>query len=232
MFNSLVIVGLLAYLSCIVSFHLSRPTLGSRICGRLRISLREKESDDDSYGRPILVPYDTVPKDDKELFAKPRVIVKPSKEPVQEVAKEVVSRDDAQPTGYDTPDDEPADDWLPSDLAPSNDPMIVKIFKDLYIGSPYDSSSRQQARYVIKNITGIVVAIGLIFTFIWYAFPGKFISYQGDTDLTSRYRTSSTDGGLDAELNTDLVSPDDFEYFNDFSEYKRSLSSPPTASDD
>jgi hypothetical protein len=33
---------------------------------------------------------------------------------------------------------------------------------------------------VVKNITGFSVAIGIIFAIIWYAFPGKFVSYKGD----------------------------------------------------
>jgi hypothetical protein len=84
-------------------------------------------------------------------------------------------------------DDDDDPDWVPSRDEDSN--AIVNWFKDIYIGSVYDSTERKQARYVVTNITLISISIGVIFTIIWYAFPGKFISFRGDTDFTQRYDT-------------------------------------------
>ena len=79
------------------------------------------------------------------------------------------------------------DDWVPT-LA-DNNPEFIKFLKDTYIGTEFDSPRRKEARYVIRNITGISLTIGIIFTIIWYTFPGKFISYRGDTNFQSRYNT-------------------------------------------
>ena len=94
--------------------------------------------------------------------------------------------------------------WVPT-LA-DDSPDFVKFLKETYIGNEYDSPRRKQARYVIRNITGISIAIGIIFTIIWYTFPGKFISYHGDTNFQSRYQT-------DEILQNDFYrnSPDGFE---------------------
>ena len=59
--------------------------------------------------------------------------------------------------------------------------------KDVWVDNPYDSRRRRQAKQVVKSITLLSFIIGCIFTFVWYAFPGKFISYRGDTSFTSRY---------------------------------------------
>ena len=52
-------------------------------------------------------------------------------------------------------------------------------------GSEYDSDAKKDARYVVRNITGFSVAIGIIFTLVWYAFPGRFISYKGSSSSAS-----------------------------------------------
>lgn len=106
--------------------------------------------------------------------------------------------DPNRPTGYGRPDlddneDEMRrkmldDNWVPED--PSLQSPLEKWFKDTYIGSPYDSRKKQQARYVIKNITVICFSIGFIFTAVWFAFPNKFISVRGDRDFSQRYQSS------------------------------------------
>ena len=69
-----------------------------------------------------------------------------------------------------------------------------------------DSDAKKEARYVVRNITGFSVAIGIIFTIIWYAFPGKFISYKGDRDLDvslppiNQYYQASPDDLLSKDL--------------------------------
>jgi hypothetical protein len=107
---------------------------------------------------------------------------------------------DPRPTGYANNDsDEDAADLetLPPDDEKSPKNPVVRFFRDVYVGSPYDSRRRQQARYVVRNITGISVAIGLIFTLLWYLAPNKFISYKGDKVPVSYMEQSR------------LLSPDD-----------------------
>jgi hypothetical protein len=81
------------------------------------------------------------------------------------------------------------------------------------------SAARKEARSVIRNITGISVAIGIIFTAVWYAFPGQFISYRGDSEAVAaatskRYAAAYIDP--DELLNAEISSPD-WEYFEEFS---------------
>ena len=106
-----------------------------------------------------------------------------------------------RPTGYGLPDAEDneaemrkrmEDDIVAGKYVPDDPPdgvkdEFVKLLKDIYIGSPYDSRKKQQARYVIRNITGISVLFGIVFTVIWYAFPGRFISTVKDRDFAARY---------------------------------------------
>ena len=84
------------------------------------------------------------------------------------------------------------DNWLPS-RPEDEENVFMKFLLNVLIDSPYDSRRKQQAKYVVRNITGFSVAIGIIFTIVWYAFPGKFISYRGDTDFTARYQQSYVD---------------------------------------
>jgi Na+-driven multidrug efflux pump len=53
--------------------------------------------------------------------------------------------------------------------------------RDAYIGAEKDSAERKQARFIVRSITVISITIGIIFTSIWYLFPGQFISYRGAT---------------------------------------------------
>lgn len=72
---------------------------------------------------------------------------------------------------------------------------------------------------MIRNITGISVAIGVIFTAIWFAFPGQFISFRGDDEnaaAISSKRYAATYIDPDELLNAEISSPD-WEYFEEFS---------------
>lgn len=156
----------------------------------------------DNSNRPPIIPF--------EEFAREDIYVPPKKEekiPVQQKAvkprtntrskaetnvQPVWLDPDPRPTGYDTPDDDNEEEMEEQRLMDGYveqipDNAVVRWFKDTYIGSPYDSRKKQQARYVIRNITIISFVIGFVFTAVWYAFPGKFISYRGDTDFTERY---------------------------------------------
>ena len=96
---------------------------------------------------------------------------------------------DDRPTGYSSDETDDDENWVPS--IADDSPPFIRFLKDVYIGSEYDSKSKKQARYVIRNITGISVAIGVIFTLIWYAFPDRFISYRGTLDSTSKINGAS-----------------------------------------
>lgn len=144
--------------------------------------------------RPPIIPFDFI----REDIRPKRLLVDDSNKNQQLVPggkstkAAVNTRYDDRPSGYDTPDedDDAGDAAVVSYDENSNgslDNVIFKIFKDIYIGSPYDSRKKQQARYVITNITVISILIGAVFTATWYLFPGKFISFRGDADLSSRY---------------------------------------------
>ena len=106
-----------------------------------------------------------------------------------------------RPTGYGIPDEndneaemmkQMEDDMAAGKYVPDAPPdgvkdEFVRFLKDTYVGNPYDSRKKQQARYVIRSITGISVLFGIVFTGIWFAFPGKFISTAKDRDYTARY---------------------------------------------
>ena len=77
------------------------------------------------------------------------------------------------------------EDNYPDDWVPSNDEnAVMKFLNDCFIPNEYDGKTKRQAKYVARNITGISFIIGVVFTVVWYAFPGKFISYKGDMDFT------------------------------------------------
>jgi len=153
-----------------------------------RISSKDTTTASSEAKRPPIIPFDFV-----------REEIAPKRLPLDDNSNQLLSGGkrsktalyDDRPTGYDTPDDD--DDIVGDTVAQyddsngSIDNIILKIFKDIYIGSPYDSRKKQQARYVITNITVISILIGAVFTATWYLFPGKFISFRGDADLSSRY---------------------------------------------
>lgn len=122
--------------------------------------------------------------------------------------------DRTRPTGYANNDDDDDENWVPSADRDPNESEIAKFLKDIYVGTIYDSRQKKQARYVVRNITFISIAIGIVFTFIWYAFPGKFISYKGTTDFSQRYQQSIiTD--TDSLLNDEFDRSDGSQYFDD-----------------
>lgn len=174
----------------------------------LRMS-EEEESRAREGGRPPVIPFDF------SDFARDDIIVngdeteKVSKSSVVAVAPLPVlkktsatlpssSSDSSRPTGYaNDDDDEDEDDMvsrralesLPEETSASSSNSVVQFLRDVYIGSPYDSRRKQQARYVVRNVTGISLAIGVVFTLLWYLAPNKFISYRGDLDATQTYQT-------------------------------------------
>lgn len=56
------------------------------------------------------------------------------------------------------------------------------IFDVLFSESSKDSKDKRQARFTIRSITILSILMGVIFTGIWYLFPGKFVSYRGNAD--------------------------------------------------
>ena len=169
---------------------------------KLPHSLFSSSSDNNEpYGRPTVIPYDFVREDN--VTSKPSTSEKKPK-----IEKPPEDENDDRPTGYANDIDEDPQ-WLPNSEA--TNPPIVQFLKEVYVGNEFDSTSKKQARYVIRNVTGISLVIGLIFTIIWYAFPGElyfinydhytfnlsyfvfvsfkgqFVSFRGDEDFSARY---------------------------------------------
>jgi hypothetical protein len=120
--------------------------------------------------------------------------------------------DNARPTGYNTFDEKDLVDpnWKP--IYNEDDSALVKFLKDVYIGSPYDSKNKKEARIVVINVTIISVVFGAIFTILYYAFPGKFIGFRADMDLNSKYETQYV---IPEKLLEDGFSNSDSVYFDD-----------------
>lgn len=104
-----------------------------------------------------------------------------------------------RPTGYDNAEEDPNDlDQTPtqeqldqyeeqfSQIRKSRNPIIQVLF-NAYVGTPYDSKNKREARFVTRSITLISFLIGVVFTGVFYAFPSKFLSIRGNTDFTARY---------------------------------------------
>ena len=159
-------------------------------------SVEKNNSDEDEKtqpSQPPIIPFD---------FAREYIIVPPKKEKepsqkplleVPEVLKRATSvisdYDNDRPTGYDNKDEDDDDNWVPStDASP-----VSRFLADFVFDSPYDSPQRRDAKFVVKSVTFLSFAIGVIFTVTFYAFPGKFISYQANTDFAARYSNTYTD---------------------------------------
>jgi hypothetical protein len=107
--------------------------------------------------------------------------------------------DPSRPTGYanqEKEDDE--ENWVPS----SDSEGVEKFLKDYFFESEYDSPKRKDAKGVIRNVTLISGIFGTVFTLLFYAFPGKFISYRGTADFSKRY-------------SSDFIQKDPSELLND-----------------
>jgi hypothetical protein len=107
--------------------------------------------------------------------------------------------DPSRPTGYanqQLEDDE--ENWVPS----SDKEGVDKFLSDYFFESEYDSPKRKDAKGVIRNVTLISGIFGTVFTLLFYAFPGKFISYRGTADFSKRY-------------SSDFINKDPSELLND-----------------
>ena len=197
---------------CISAYQLKKPQVTTRGMQRYRAA------EEDQFG--TIIPYDDDEKDaskrkaseSKDMFAREEKLnswfnlpsIKLSENKVIPPNEQLISNDETV-TGYNNQDSD--EEFVPPsvDIDP-NESSVFRFLKDTYIGSEYDSRRKKQARFVIRNITLISVSIGVIFTIIWYAFPGKFITYKGDTDFSSRYEKSYIDPSdllqIDDDTNT------------------------------
>lgn len=178
------------------------------------------------YGSPQIVPFDfaradIIPerlRDDAEVNdytgTKNRSLKESKSAPT---VKSNTVLDITRPTGYanDDDDDEGVNaEWLPMNTDDAN--PLLKFLKDVYVGSPYDSNGRKQARFVARSITLISFAIGIVFTVVWYAFPGKFISIRSpQTEANTLGRSIPAYVDPDELLRNDIASSPDWEYFDD-----------------
>lgn len=112
--------------------------------------------------------------------------------------------DPSRPTGYGNVDEDD-DDWVPS----ADSEGVEKFLKDYFFNSPYDSPKRKDAKFVIRNVTLISGVLGTVFTILFYAFPGKFISYRGTADFSKRYSSDfivkDPSELLNDQVNEDLI---------------------------
>ena len=130
-----------------------------------------------------------------------------------------------RPTGYGIPDENDNEEdmrkqmeedmasgkYVPDESVPDGYmDEFVRFLRDTYIGSPYDSKKKQQARYVIRNITGISVGIGIVFTAIWYLSPTPFITTAKGRDYQAVYRDTEYYRAPNGLMNDDLKSSNDY----------------------
>lgn len=133
-------------------------------------------------GRPPVIPFDFSEFVREDKAAKPRSEEKPRDPAPALPPLEQSSSGDTRPTGYGSADNED-DDLFPE---PQSSSLPLRLLRDLYLPSPYDSSSRRQAKLVARNITAFSLAIGVIFTALWYLSPVKFVSFGGERPATSQ----------------------------------------------
>lgn len=158
----------------------------------IRWSLNANVDSDDSYGKPAIVSYD---------FAREDILSNRNSSSSTEVNSSSLTNDNA--VEINIPSQEVDDDtWVPSRVEDIEETSIAKFLKDVYVGTPYDSSKKQQARFVVRSITALSFIIGVIFTAVWYLFPGQFISYKKDSNYLSRYNYEVLDP-------SDLLSPNE-----------------------
>jgi hypothetical protein len=175
----------------------------------------EEENRARDAGRPPVIPFDfsDFARDDiipKEVTKSSRsgssVITPPPATVITSTSREL--KESARPTGYSTQDD--GDEEPEQNPLDETDSGVSKLFKDLFIASPYDSRRRQQAKYVVRNITGIAFLIGAIFTGLWYFSPVKFVSYRGSSDST----VSTPQNQINDLINIPTPSSSDSDYFD------------------
>lgn len=160
------------------------------------------ENDDNSNNGPRVIPFDDVSVFSRNVPFPPKTAkneppAESTRKPVTTAtddpsqtsssrSKALYDRDE-RPVGYsnDENDDDSQSPMLPQEeVSP-----LIQMLKDIYVPSPFDSTSRRDAKFVVRNITLLSVLFGVIFTIIWYAFPGSFVYYKANTQFTSRYPT-------------------------------------------
>ena len=136
------------------------------------MSLRVGGEEEGDGRRPPVIPFDFSDFVREDVAPSPAAdrrspapALKPSPAPDTRAAD-----NSAQPTGYGSDDD---DDLPQEDQYPS---AVPRLLRDLYLPSPFDSNSRRQAKLLARNITFFSLAIGVIFTALWYLSPVKFVS--------------------------------------------------------
>ena len=140
-------------------FILSRVMRSSKML-TLSLSNKSDEQESDqtesnsysSYGKQEIVPFDfaredivppTIKEELERIKAKQVVVQQPKKQPVNSDVSLT------RPSGYDRNEVDLGDAEVSAvDVADAEyDNAFVKFLKDVYIGSPYDSRNKQQARY-------------------------------------------------------------------------------------
>jgi hypothetical protein len=146
-------------------------------------------SNNESGDRPPIIPYDFARDDINPSSPEAKSNENALATAKPEISKSGWTEDPARPTGYASDDD--SDDWIPS-VSPDDSP-VAKFLKDYFFDNEFDSMKRKDAKFVARNITLFSFLIGVIFTVIYYAFPGKFIGYKADMNFSSRYESTFAD---------------------------------------
>lgn len=148
------------YFESAKSFRAAR--LGGAVTKKICLySSENRESD-----RPPIIPFDF-----GADFARADIVVTKSTTASTPRNTTAVSQKNQVAKQDEMPQDQNVED------APSN------IFDVLFSDSSNDSREKKQARFTIRSITVLSVLMGIIFTAVWYLFPGRFVSFRGASDL-------------------------------------------------
>lgn len=183
--------------------------LPTRSGGTLRILFMSDEEEDRARqgGRPPIIPFDF------SDLARDDVVVQ------REAPPQPAPRDEARPSGFDSRDADEEDE--PPQPGPEDAALnpVLRFLKSVYVSSPFDSQRRREAKMVVRNISGFSLAIGVVFTLLWYLSPVKFVSFKGAGGGAAQQTRFDSDellrGGASSDelLDDELGQPDDNKRF-------------------
>lgn len=236
---------LILLLLCLVKHGLCFSMLRFNLDRRINLRDRglNCQSDSDSPSGSDDYDFNPTPFDSTDLFSREddiqkqiKEIEKKQKEQAAQQQTQLQSDEDSYPTspepfvsmvstqdddenevyGINT-DDNDDPNWVPSiDDSEWGGSGIIRYLKDVYIGTEFDSPKKKEARYVVRNITGFSVAIGIIFTITFYASDGKFISYKGDgSNIEALYDGKASYIQPDGLIENNSKNNNAMKYFDD-----------------
>ena len=194
-----------------------RPSLAFlqwRVNRLVNTHLQLRLSSEERMSRPPIVQFDP------SEFARKDVVIRVNASLIPPMLREETATTrpasyDRLPVLADDPDDLDSarlEESLAKDGGNSDSGWLQRLLKDAYVGSPYDSSNKKQARFVVRSITALSALIGVVFTLVWYAFPGKFISVRspgglGEMTVVAPARTTFDTQGDVPDALRGLIAP-------------------------